>query len=322
MARQQRLVALFCLFLRHVRAGTPSQDEVLGDMPLKLQSPDEAGVEANLDVQYTVGLVNGIPVTFLSSGQPTLNGTINVANHILSKRNPPSVLVIPYGFNEDQIDSALARNLCNSFQKLGAQGVSVIVPSGDGGVGGISASQQCTTFIPTFPATCPYVTVVGGTTGNPLEHGAQFSAGGFSNIFSRPSYQNYAVGGYLQRLGSMHTGRYNSTGRAFPDVSAQASDFVIVRGGQKGLLNSTSAAAMVFASTIALINNELVAGGKPRLGFLNPWLYSGAGNGLTDVSQGSNPGCGTNGFSAIQGWDPITGLGTPKYNALKAKAGL
>jgi tripeptidyl-peptidase-1 len=35
-----------------------------------------------------------------------------------------------------------------------------------------------------------------------------------------------------------------------------------------------------------------------------------------DVTKGSNPGCGTNGFNAAAGWDPVTGLGTPNYPAL------
>jgi tripeptidyl-peptidase-1 len=29
--------------------------------------------------------------------------------------------------------------------------------------------------------------------------------------------------------------------------------------------------------------------------------------------NGSNPGCGTDGFYAVKGWDPVTGLGTPNY---------
>jgi tripeptidyl-peptidase-1 len=36
------------------------------------------------------------------------------------------------------------------------------------------------------------------------------------------------------------------------------------------------------------------------------------------ITSGSNPGCGTNGFSAVAGWDPVTGLGTPIYSKLLA----
>lgn len=35
-----------------------------------------------------------------------------------------------------------------------------------------------------------------------------------------------------------------------------------------------------------------------------------------DITTGNNPGCNTNGFSASEGWDPVTGLGTPNYPAL------
>lgn len=28
---------------------------------------------------------------------------------------------------------------------------------------------------------------------------------------------------------------------------------------------------------------------------------------------GTNPGCDTVGFSAVSGWDPVTGLGTPNF---------
>ena len=41
--------------------------------------------------------------------------------------------------------------------------------------------------------------------------------------------------------------------------------------------------------------------GKTALGFLNPLLYQHP-EVLTDITQGSNPGCGTNGFPAAQGW--------------------
>lgn len=40
--------------------------------------------------------------------------------------------------------------------------------------------------------------------------------------------------------------------------------------------SGTSFSSPIFASIIALLNDELVAAGKPTLGFLNPWLYSSA----------------------------------------------
>jgi len=68
---------------------------------------------------------------------------------------------------------------------------------------------------------------------------------------------------------------------------------------------------------VALLNDYRVASGKPPLGFLNPWLYGKGFAGLNDITQGTNPGCDTDGFSAGKGWDPVTGLGTPNFSELK-----
>ncbi len=44
------------------------------------------------------------------------------------------------------------------------------------------------------------------------------------------------------------------------------------------------------------------------MGFINPALYANP-QVMNDVTNGNNPGCGTKGFTAVQGWDPLTGLG-------------
>lgn len=46
--------------------------------------------------------------------------------------------------------------------KMGAQGFTVLVASGDEGTGS-TGWLFCDKFDPTFPATSPYVTAVGGT---------------------------------------------------------------------------------------------------------------------------------------------------------------
>ncbi|KAA1130118.1 hypothetical protein PGTUg99_014433 [Puccinia graminis f. sp. tritici] len=55
----------------------------------------------------------------------------------------------------------------------------------------------------------------------------------------------------------------------------------------------------------------------PALGFLNPWLYSQGYKALNDIVIGSSSGCGTTGFAAAKGWDPVTGLGTPNFPAMQ-----
>ena len=65
---------------------------------------------------------------------------------------------------------------------------------------------------------------------------------------------------------------------------------------------------------------------KPPLGFLNPWLYANA-DAFTDVTVGTNAighqpgrpgpvGATPYGFNCTAGWDPVTGLGTPRFGEL------
>ncbi|KAA1478787.1 family S53 protease [Dentipellis sp. KUC8613] len=294
------------------------------------QDPNEIGSEGTLDIQMTVGLASGIPVTLLATGESNLLdpiGFINSMDALLAESNPPQVVTISYGWDEDFISPALASTICNSFAQVGARGVSVLVASGDGGVSGGHDDDSCTSsdpFIPVFPGTCPFVTAVGSTIYN-NETAAYFSSGGFSNFFATPSYQSSSpyVTNYLKTLGSTYKGRYNASGRAFPDVATIGDYVAIVYQGSDQQEAGTSCSAPMFASVVALLNSELLAAGKSVLGFLNPLLWSGKFDGaLNDVTTGSNPGCGSNGFSASAGWDPVTGFGTPNYPKMKAALGL
>lgn len=48
---------------------------------------------------------------------------------------------------------------------------------------------------------------------------------------------------------------------------------------------------------------------------MNPVLYASA-HAMHDITNGSNYGFGVEGFAAAEGWDPVTGLGTPCYERL------
>lgn len=80
----------------------------------------------------------------------------------------------------------------------------------------------------------------------------------------------------------------------------------------------TSMSCPIVASMFTLINEERFKIGKGSVGFVNPGLYQayekGAFNDVVEGNQTNGGGCGgTIGFSATPGWDPVTGLGTPKY---------
>ncbi|KAF9061050.1 family S53 protease-like protein [Rhodocollybia butyracea] len=277
------------------------------------QGAADAGTEANLDIQYTVGIALGVPITFFSNGNEDF----------------PTAVLDTATDNEFQFTPSLAVQICNEYMALGARGITVINSSGDGGVRGHHDTiSQCpnNTFIPTFPSTCPFVTGVGATIGIEPERAINFTGGGFSNVFSRPSFQDAAVKEFLSTLPPKFPGIFNSNGRGYPDVAMQGWNFEVVNAGEVGLVGGTSASAPSFASVVALLNDRLVAAGKPVLGFLNPFLYSTAGsNAFTSITIGKNVGftCPSNAtaFTAIEGWDPLTGHGTPVFSKLLAAVG-
>jgi len=283
------------------------------------QGDDFAGTEANLDVQYTIGVATGVPNIFISVGNTHSDGFLDLITTLQDQIDPPQVLTTSYDFNEGDLSTSVENRLCNAYMTLGARGVSILFSTGDYGVSGCRASQSCTRFVPTFPSGCPFITSVGATGGVAPEIAAELSSGGFSNVFAQPSFQSSAVSTYLTALGSTYSGLFNSSGRAFPDVSAQGERVVIFNASQAVLVQGTSCSSPIFASIIALINDQLITAGKSVLGYLNPFLYANP-SAFTDITSGSNPGCGTSGFPAVAGWDPVTGLGTPNFDALLAAA--
>lgn len=134
-----------------------------------------------------------------------------------------------------------------------------------------------------------------------------------------PSYQASAVTNYLKHHAPNYgPGVYNNSGcaRGFPDVSAAGLNVTTVYLGHAYGVGGTSASAPIVASIVTLLNEERLQVGKSPLGFLNPIFYAHP-DAFNDITEGSNPGCGTQGFSAAKGWDPVSGLGTPNFEKLK-----
>ncbi|KAJ7505953.1 subtilisin-like protein [Mycena galericulata] len=251
---------------------------------------------------------------------------------------PPNTVSLSYGQDEQTISAFSATRQCNEYGKLGLMGTSIFYSSGDNGVAGNGGvcldanhqpSENGTVFNPDFPGTCPFITAVGatqiipGNTVNDPESASEtviFSGGGFSNIFSLPSYQASAVKGFLKDHPPPFTkGQFNDTGnvRAYPDLSANGVNFVIGIDGLFELVFGTSCSAPTTASMFTMINDARLAVGKKPVGFINPVIYSERfKNAFNDITIGGNQGCGTPGFTATRGWDPVTGVGTPNFGRL------
>ncbi|KJA25711.1 hypothetical protein HYPSUDRAFT_64438 [Hypholoma sublateritium FD-334 SS-4] len=298
-----------------------------------LNTQSSPGVEANLDIQYTNGISFPTPNIYYSTGgsPPFIADTFTPTNtnepyldfltFLLAQSTIPQVLTTSYGDDEQTVPLDYATSVCNMLATLGSRGTTVFFSSGDEGVGGGDCKTNTGTsqviFQPAFPASCPFVTAVGATTGINPEKAISFSGGGFSRYFATPSYQSAAVSKFVTGLGTKLNGLYNKTGRAYPDVSAQGQFFQVIVGGRTESVAGTSASSPTVAGVFALLNDFRLASGKTTLGFVNPLLYSNASTGFNDIISGSNPACGSTGFTAGVGWDPVTGLGTPDFLKLQ-----
>jgi tripeptidyl-peptidase-1 len=215
-------------------AGGPLQDGPLN----ATQAEDGISREANLDVQAIAGISWPTPIETWSTGGsppfiPDTNAPTNTnepylvwVQYILSQKNIPQVITTSYGDDEQTVPKSYAERVCKEFARVGARGTSLLFSSGDGGVGEPGAcltndGKNTTTFLPAFPAGCPYVTAVGATMNfqpeevayrapsvNP-KHSFYASGAGFSNYFPRPKYQDNAVPAYVEGLAGKYDGLFN-----------------------------------------------------------------------------------------------------------------
>jgi subtilase family serine protease len=195
------------------------------------------------------------------------------------------------------------------FKEFAAQGQNLFVASGDSG-----AYRSKSKYV--YPADDAYVTSVGGTDLTTVSAGGAWksetawsgSGGGISpNKIAIPSYQTTA--------GVITTANKGSkTYRNSPDVAAEANtdNYICYDGTCAGGWGGTSFAAPRWAGYLALVNQQA----QGKVGFINPTLYSiglgsSYGNNFHDITSGSN---GT--YSAIKGYDLVTGWGSPNGSGL------
>ena len=281
--------------------------------------------EAMLDIEYAKAIAGPtIPLTDLyQKSFNLLEWSTSVEN--INDANLIGVHSVSYGNDEKQQSSiAFMTSFNMAAMKIGIRGVSILFASGDQGVCGRSGCGfgKNVRFHPDFPSGSPYITSVGGTdfvTRSIIgdEKAWQSGGGGFSDTFSIPNYQKNAVATYKNSTNAKLPPQtmWNNTGRGYPDISAlagqQNSYCISVSGGLLGIYG-TSAATPVTAAIFARLNGIRIKNGGQLLGFLNPWIYQNSAA-FNDVTQGVNNHNLPNGFTAIEGWDASSGVGTPNF---------
>jgi subtilase family serine protease len=320
-------------------------------------------VEVSLDVEHAHSIAPKANILLVTTPTAETLGVqglpqMMAAEDYVVKHHLAQVISQSFGTAEQAFGSAQSLlNLRYAFQDAANNGVTVLASSGDGGTANPQkepVKNPKTIPFPTveWPASDPLVTGVGGTylctdpnitddtaprtldstdLPKPCQSGQTEVAwidagGGFSSIFSTPSYQDTLPAGSTV-IGSM---------RGVPDIAFQASSqtgvltYVTLPGAGNGGLScgattgpcssgwydvgGTSSGSPQWAGLVA-IADQIHGGG---LGQINPTLYSLASNPSTYANDFYDTTTGNNqsdpsipGYSATTGWDPVTGLGTP-----------
>jgi tripeptidyl-peptidase I len=330
--------------------------EIIGSDNASEGSPGVGGAfETHLDTQTSLGLawpaqgiLYNLGGVFGPNPGTVFDPLVQFLQDLIHNETVPSVVSFSESIPEDQVDADYAKQLCNMMAQVGARGVTLLFSSGDNGPQGDQPSgTHNAVFEPEFPASCPFVTAVGGTTNLADETGATqstitglinsfsyiASGGGFSNLFSRPSYQDDTVQPYLDNQvpdSYFNEPSFNPSGRGIPDVAAFSTNFPVVWHDLTIGIGGTSAATPLWAAIITLLNDYEASQNRPTLGFVNPWLYSLPEGTLKDITTGGDnagechllEGCTLTlgdslpGFNVTGGWDAVTGLGSPVFSKL------
>ncbi len=253
-------------------------------------SSNTSGSETALDVEWAHAMAPGASILVVET-----TGGLGAAAAYAASVPGVSVVSESYGSGETSDEKAY-----DSYYTT---------PSGHAGVTFVAFSGDSAAV--SYVATSPNVLAVGGTTltmGANNTYGSEtawnHSGGGVSKYEAEPSYQSGAVGTFA--------------GRVTPDVSYDASYDSAFQTYIEGVLSyswGTSAAAPQWGALIALADEKRADNGLAPLAtqqaldmlyaLYNSPDYSLAFN---DVTTGTT----TAGLSAATGFDPVTGLGTPK----------
>lgn len=278
-------------------------------------TPNSADGEVMLDIEVAGSIAPDAQIVVYFAPNNTL-GWIEALNTAINDSfHNPSVISISWGGPEliSWTRQAL-RAVNHQFKTAAAMGITICAAAGDNGS---TDGVPGTTAYVDFPASSPYVLACGGTSlrssdgsvstetvwndGPNTSNPSSATGGGVSAFFPVPSYQTDA------NVPPSVAPPYNS-GRGVPDVAGNAdpnTGYRIRVDGTDMIVGGTSAVAPLWAALIALINQQLDA----PVGFVNPLLYDQAlaGGAFNDITSGSNGA-----YHAGPGWDPCTGLGSPR----------
>lgn len=311
--------------------------------------------ESDLDLEWAGAVAPGATVKFITSKTTGTTDGIDLSAQYAVSNNVADVISLSYGQCEASMGTAAVTHFHNLWQQAVAQGMTVVVSSGDSGAAGCdSASASAATHGRGVNGLCssPYSVCVGGTQfADTASPGTYWSAANNGDLSSALSYIPEVVwnesgsngGSGLWASGGGASSRFSKPSwqaisgvpadgkRDVPDVSLTAAthDGYLVYSSDNAsqtqtlyAFGGTSASAPAFAGILALAGQAV----GYRLGSANPTLYglairqAAGGNGyFHTITAGNNSVPGVTGYAASTGspyYNLATGLGSVDGNVL------
>ena len=264
--------------------------------------------EQTLDMTQAIGMAPGLASLVMYIGS-----TDTAIISAMTSHNPlPTTIGCSWGWTP-----ADPNTLDPYFQRMAAQGQNFFAASGD--------SSTWSRRNEAWPADDAYVVSVGGTDlVTASAAGAWQSETAWVDSGGGISPDNIGIPSWQQFAGVINSSNRGSTTlRNGPDVSANANFTFYTCANQTTCLaneyGGTSFAAPMWAGYIALVNQQLATNGP--IGFLNPTIYaqnitSAYASDFHDITSGTSGS-----YSAVTGYDLVTGWGSPNTGLLAALTG-
>jgi tripeptidyl-peptidase-1 len=173
---------------------------------------------------------------------------------------------------------------------------------------------------------CANNSCVEGTDEYPIsyEYTGWTAGGGFSVYNNAQYWQQSAINSYVNSGVPLPDSKYyNINGRAYPDISMVGHSCPTYENGYVSGVDGTSCSSPLIAGVISILNDHQLRHNKSTFGFINPLLYKlqqDCNNCFNDIIEGHNwcteSECCNNteiqyGFESSEGYDPVSGIGTP-----------
>ena len=283
--------------------------------------------EAALDIEDVIGLAPQTDILVYEAPNSTTGVYDNYSAMV--NQDKSQVISTSWGACEQAEGTSFIDSEATLFQQAAVQGQTVLAAAGDSGSSDCVTSTGSEGLAVDDPASQPYVTGVGGTSltsvstpptetvwNDQCSSGPCAGGGGVSTVWTMPSWQNGPGVVNADSSGSPCGAPASYSCREVPDVTASADPYhgyLIYYKGSWRSIGGTSAAAPLWASIVALVDNGCAAG---PVGFINPRLYASAGTNASpfnDITTGNNAiyKAADGLYPATSGYDMASGLGSP-----------